>query len=104
MLVKRIILMFFFFATLMASRIFLLFPLVVIANKISFLFPKASICLALIMLKFKSFPIDVIIELLVVRANAGIGFLIFKNFPINSAAKCWLSAADPPLPQNSIFP
>ena len=40
----------------------------------------------------------------VVKAIELIGSLFFLNLPINSAAKCCESAADPPLPQVKIFP
>ena len=40
------------------------------------------------------------------KVKAGIGFLFTcgLNLTINSAAKCCASAAEPPFPQNNIFP
>ena len=40
----------------------------------------------------------------VVSESPGSGFLSLINRPVNSAARCWLSAAEPPLPQNITFP
>ena len=38
------------------------------------------------------------------KATAAIGGLSLLKRPVNSAAKCWLSAADPPLPHNINLP
>ena len=38
-------------------------------------------------------------EVSVVSAIAGKGWTFFINLPVNSAAKCCASAAEPPLPQ-----
>jgi len=40
----------------------------------------------------------VITEESTVKASAGRGSLSFANLLINSAAKCWASAAEPPFP------
>ena len=40
----------------------------------------------------------VIIEVSTVKETAFIGSLSFESFEINSATKCWESAAEPPLP------
>ena len=42
-------------------------------------------------------------KVFVVKEIDDSGFLFFKNLETSSALKCWLSAADPPLPQKIIF-
>ncbi len=102
--VKAMVLMPISFAFFTASMMFFDLPLVEIAISISFLFASDSSCLAKTMSYPRSLPIAVSIEVLVVRASAEKDFLFFLNLTTNSAAKCWLSAALPPLPQNIIFP
>ena len=103
MLVSIIIFIFFFLAILIAFITLLLFPLVLIANKTSPGFAKLSICLEKISSKERSLDMDVIIDEFAVRAIEGKDFLFFRNLPINSAAKCSESAAEPPLPQKKIL-
>ena len=43
-------------------------------------------------------------EVSVDSAIAAKGRLSLTKRPVNSAAKCWLSAADPPFPQNISLP
>ena len=59
---KKITLIFFSLAFLIAFRIFLLLPLVEIAIRTSFFFPIASICLEKILSNPKSFAIAVIVD------------------------------------------
>ena len=50
-------------------------------------------------------PTAVKIDVSVVKATAGQARRSFLNLPIISAAKCWASAADPPLPhKNTVLP
>ena len=102
--VKRTVFIPISLATLRASVIFWLNPEVEIANKRSFVLAIASICFEKIYSKPKSLLIDVITDVSVVNAIAGIGALFFLNLLTSSAARCCESEADPPFPQKNNLP
>ena len=93
----------FLFASFIASKIFLLFPEVVIEIKTSPFPPKPSICLEKIFSKPKSFDMQVIVAGSLGKAIDFKGILFFLNLPISSAERCILSDALPPFPHQHIF-
>ena len=80
-----------FFAALRASIIFLLLPDVDSANKKSLSLQRASTCFEKIYSNPKSFPIDVITDVSVVKATPGIGSLFVSNLP-TSWERQWIKS------------
>lgn len=86
-----------------AVSMFGLLPEVVMPIKTSPGLPNASTCREKIRLKPKSFAAAVIVDVSVVNAIAAMAGRLISKRIVSSVARCWASAALPPLPAKRIL-